>query len=361
MLNFKVSGLVFVGISVIAFIFYAFVIDAGDKSLHANTLPLSVPAKNSEFGSTNSTYSADHVRFGNGKQDVVTVVSVHNADVEGMSSYAALNLLNNNLDTAANGGSINVKEEKELLNYLRKNDDRNVYQLMLKKLQSVVPGSVEAERLFEYSLSFLAAVDSHKASELFYSLIVANEISGSSAIYSANKSIERLSRSPEYTQLAQDAFSGIKAGNLFLAELAKSIAVNAEDDNVEFLLSFVDGDNKEKQYASQSAMKYLKNESLVPLLKEKITQENSSNVQNASLDALANMGQYEASVALIKWSSEQPVESLEKVAALFNVAITKSPSTTRAIVKEIDYLNFVSPDIKQKIVELAQLKNQSVR
>lgn len=340
----KNLGLIFVGISVITVMLYM-KINGGSEPPQVNFMDISRATPDSNAKLTR----------GNSKQVLVAMDIDPNSNID---SEVAVDLLRNYFDTVVNDGSITAREEEMLLNYLRENDDQIIYQLIIDRLGSLGLESIDSERMYEYTLSFLAAVNSYKASELFYSTITTNDISGSHAIYSANKSIERLSRNPEYTQLAQDAFSDSKDTSVFLVAIAKSIAVNAEADNVEFLLSFVESGNKEKQYAAQTAMKSLSKESLVPLLQEKITDENHVNVQDSALESLAHMGQYEAGVALLKWAAQQPNSELDKVTTLFNVAIARSPSTKRAIDKEIKYIDFVSQDIKDKVIELKQLKNQ---
>ena len=101
-------------------------------------------------------------------------------------------------------------------------------------------------------------------------------------------------------------------------------------------------------------MNKIQTESLVPHITSYLSGGSTINVKNTLLNTLANMGQYEAASALISWSSKQPKESADQVKQLFDLAFRRSPSTKRAIDKELYTQEFASEELKNIIVNISK-------
>ena len=237
-----------------------------------------------------------------------------------LDATKALQIANTLLSNIYNHEKINVSDEKDLLKYLKATNDEGVYQLIVKKLQAADVGNESDDRLVEYSLSLLAAVNSRRASELFFNFIGKEKWQGSDAIYIVNKSISKLARNSDYTDLFQQTFTQTLDDNPFVAELATAIALNAQAEQVDYLISYVDSSLEHKGKAATQAMNSIHKESLVPHISSYISDSSTEAVQSTALSSLANMGQYEAASALITWSSQQPKGSIKQVEKLFNIA-----------------------------------------
>ncbi|ABM02272.1 conserved hypothetical protein [Psychromonas ingrahamii 37] len=272
-----------------------------------------------------------------------------------ISQKQALQIIDDNLYNAINNQVVDVTAERELLDYLRKTNNEQVYLFIMEKLESTNKGNKSDDRLIEYALSLLAAVDSPRASELFFNVVRQDDWSGSNAIYSVRSSISRLARNNNnnYNSLIQQTFTQVNDENPFLNELAVAIAEDAEIEQVDYLISYVDSPLKNKSAVINQAMHSINKESLVPHITTYISDSSSSSVQNVALNTLANMGQYEAASALIAWSSTQRIEAKKQVESLFTIALARSPSTQRAIEKEILFYEFTSEELKQTIINLS--------
>ncbi len=252
-----------------------------------------------------------------------------------------------------NKQTVNFSAEKRLINYLKENNDEQVYHFIIEVLNSAEIGTESGDRLIEYGLNLLAAVDSISTAEVFFDFVGKEEWQQSSAIYVVRKTLEKLASSDAYHNLAQQAFTHAKDGNPFVGELPTAIAYNPKEAQVVYLISYVDSLSKSKSAGAVQAMRTIHKESLVPHIVSYTTDNSSSEVQRAALDSVANMGQYEAASALITWSSTQPKDSVQEVEKLFVTALGRSPSTKRAIDKEINLQEFDSDNLKKLIIKLS--------
>jgi len=274
-------------------------------------------------------------------------------DKEVLKEMEALKIAESLLNNIFNNQAIDYAAEKELLSYLKATNDEQVYQLIVEKLQNANAGNDNDDRLLEYGLSILAAIDSARASELFYDFVAKDKWKGSSAIYTVRKSVSRLSRNPDYTDLVQQTFTQTTDENPFIGDLATAIAYHAKAEQIDYLISYVDGGLQNKSSAAASAMNKIKTESLVPHITNYISDNSTENVQNTALNSLAHMGQYEAASALITWSAKQTKGSEKQVEELFSIALSRSPSTKRAIEKELHFQDFSSEELKELILSLS--------
>jgi HEAT repeat protein len=281
--------------------------------------------------------------------------TITNSNIEQnmLKEREALQIADTLLNNVFNNKTINFAAERKLLSYLKATNNEQIYQIIIEKLQNANPGNDNDDRLLEYGLSLLAAIDSSRSSELFYTFIAKDNWQGSSAIYTVRKSISRLSRNPAYTELVQQKFTQTTDKNPFIGELASAIAYHAKAEQIDYLISYVDGKLQNKSSAASRAMKKIQSEALVPHITSYISNDFTKNVQNTALDTLAHMGQYEAVSALITWSSSQHKDSAEQVKELFSIALSRSPSTYRAIEKELHYQSFASEELKQLIINLS--------
>lgn len=265
----------------------------------------------------------------------------------------ALQIVDTLLNNVFNNQTIDFVAEKALLSYLKATNNEPLYQLIVKKLQSANTGNDNDDRLVEYGLSLLATIDSPRASELFYTFIAKDNWQGSNAIYTVRKSVSRLSRNSAYIDLIQQTFTQTTDENPFLGELVVAIAYHAKVEQIDYLISYVDGGFKNKSTVVSHAMTEIRSEYLVPHITSYLSDNSTKNVQNIALNSLANMGQYEAASALIAWSSRQPKGSLKQVEELFSIALKRSPSTKRAVEKEINFQEFACEELKELIIYMS--------
>ena len=284
---------------------------------------------------------------------VITKKQANNQKI--LADDKAIETADNILNNIKNNQSIDLSAEKELIKYLKETNNEAVFQLIIEHIKNTNSGNKDDDRLIEYSLSLLAAIDSPRASEIFFGFVKEDNWENSTAIYTVNKSISRLARNENYTGLIEQTFAQTNDESPFLNELASGIAHNAKAEQVDYLINYIDSDSKNKSLASSQAMIKISSEPLVPHILSYTSDNSSKNVQTAALNSLANMGQYEAASALIKWSSEQSSTAVDEVATLFEIALRRSPSTKRAIEKEINDLYFNSNQIKEKIIQMADI------
>ncbi|MBU2919352.1 hypothetical protein KO505_15490 [Psychrosphaera sp. F3M07] len=261
------------------------------------------------------------------------------------------------LSNIYNNKTVDLKVEKSLLKYLKDTDNAEIYQVIIDNIHNANLGNESDDRLVEYSLSLLAAIDSTRSAQIFYDSISTGKWQGSNAIYTVRKSIEKLARTPNHIELVQTTFSKVSEDNPFINELAIAIAKNAKKEQIDYLIGYIDNKSVTKSNAATRAMNKIKAEPLVPHIIKYISENSSIAVQNTALSSLANMGQYEATSALITWSSKQDITSSNQVKELFTIALRRSSSTTRAIEKELSSKVFVSNDIKNVIIQLTKNDN----
>ncbi len=265
----------------------------------------------------------------------------------------ALQIADTLLSDIYNNQNIDLAYEKELLSYLKATNNEQVYQAIVENLKAANIGNESDDRLIEYGLSLLATIDSPRASELFFDFVTNANWQGSNAIYSVSKSILRLTQNSDHTNLVQQKFKQAEDDNPFISELATTIAHNAKVEQIDYLISYIDGESKNKSIVASRAMNEIKTESLVPHITRYLSDSTTKNVQNVALNALANMGQYEAASALITWSSKQPQSASEQIKTLFSVALSRSPSAKRAVEKELQFQEFASEKIKELIINIS--------
>jgi len=252
---------------------------------------------------------------------------------------------------------IDLEAEQQLIEYLKHNDDDAIYADIIAKLTAAGSNSEETSRSQQYLLSLLTMVNSERSVGILLDTIATVEIVDSNAIYATKKSIERLARSPQHVDVIQNTFLNINDDNLFVDDLSNAIARNAQPENLDFLIGYIDVPDSYKKQAVVQSMIMIRQEKLVPHLQTYLESQNSSaNVKQVALESLAYMGQYEAASALIKWSATQSMASLDQVTKLFNIALDRSPSAKRSITKELDDYDFNESAIKQGILRLASIK-----
>lgn len=252
-------------------------------------------------------------------------------------------------------GEVNIKLEKQLIESLRNNPNPLVYEEFNQLLQ--IADSNLNSRNQEYLLSLLAVINTGESVSLLLTTLENTKISDSNAIYVAKKSLQKISESAEHINQLEASFEAMSSDNLFLPDIANGIAKNAAEPNFDFLVAQVDAAN-EKSPIAIASMTNITNERLVPQLQQLLnTRAVESELSVASLKTLAGMGQYEAAVALIQWSAQQPASSKAFVGELFSAAGQRSPSTYRAIDKQLHRHQFTSTEIKSVIEEIYLQRN----
>lgn len=266
-----------------------------------------------------------------------------------LTQETAMENISNLLDSAAGGTEGNITAERALIEYLKITDDQKVYQYIYERLINATLASVEGDKLMEYGLSILASVESKAATELLLRVVNHKDWENSDAIYLVKKSIAYLNQNGVANAQMQQAFTQSKDNSPFLNEIARSLVKKPNPEQVDFLFSYVQEEDNSKAVAAINALTSIKLESMVPTVSQYLVSSSSEQVE-AALNSLANLGQYEAASALISWSATQPAEQKASVTQLFDTAVSRSPSTLRAIKKEAVDKSFESSEIKSHIL-----------
>jgi hypothetical protein len=251
------------------------------------------------------------------------------------------------IKTRLSAGEIDIGLEKQLINSLKQTPNPQVLAEMHQLLQQ--PDANLTSRNQEYLLSLLAVVNTHESVSLLLNTLVNTPITDSNAIYSAKKSLQKIARSDIHLSLFESTFSNMDSNNLFLPDIANAIAKNASESSFDFIINQIHNSG-DKSIIAMNSMESITKEKLVPKLQQLINStEPGSELSLVSLKTLASMGQYEAAAALIQWSASQPSNADKLVTELFTSAVNRSPSTYKAIEKELNRYDFSSPKIKKTI------------
>ncbi|MCG3864422.1 MULTISPECIES: hypothetical protein [unclassified Photobacterium] len=259
---------------------------------------------------------------------------------------------------ALSNGGVDVTQEKKLITYLRESDDALIFEEIWQLLQ--VPDYDLISRNQEYLLSLLAVINTQTSINLFLLALQHVDIRDSNTIYVADKSLKKIAAYPENFPLLEQTFSLMHSDNRFLLGLVNGIARNAGTEQLAFLVTQIDAKSKKSPLVIASMSK-LTDERLVPELENIInSRQPKDEVTISSVRALASMGQYEGTVALINWSTQQQEEQKDFVFELFQTAVQRSPSAYRAIEKQLNKQEFVSREIKEIIEEVYSKNNQVI-
>ncbi|WP_112479711.1 hypothetical protein [Vibrio variabilis] len=258
------------------------------------------------------------------------------------------------LDTRAEGNQ-SFDIEKRLIEALKRQPNTAVYNEIRAKL--LLPD--DGQRTHEYLLSLLASINTPESVAVLLEALGALVEPSSDTIYAAKQSLRYITRSDRHMEQLKASFAKLPNDSLYLGDLARGIAQNAAESDLEFLIAVAGGSNSEQQDSkvgwALSSMSYLSNERLVPQLKDVIaSKESTPALVDASLESLAMMGQYEAGVALIEWSTIQSASALPRVERLIVKAQSRSPSMTRAIDKTLHRQDFNSEEVRTMIERLHQ-------
>jgi len=242
---------------------------------------------------------------------------------------------------------VDTAKEKQLILMLKEKAAPDVYD-EIRKLLQLGPNDA-SDRTQEYLLSLLAAINTPESVAVLLDALQTLSNSSSDTVYVAKKSIQKISKDANHTSLLKDSFVELEEDNLYIGDVAQGIAKNASARDLEFLIDMAKTDGSKSKVAL-SSLQYLNNERLVPNLQQVIDSNAAeSQLVAASLNSLANMGQYEAGVALIKWSASQDASDLAYVRQLISQAESRSPSMSRAIEKTLHKQAFVSQEVKEMI------------
>ncbi|WP_318489651.1 hypothetical protein [Photobacterium leiognathi] len=278
-------------------------------------------------------------------------IPVNTLSTAGNDAYSAWS----DVKLALSNGEVDVRQEKKLIASLRESDDILVFEEIWQLLQ--VSDYDLISRNQEYLLSLLAVINTQASINLFLLALQHVDIRDSNAIYVAEKSLKNIAASAENLPLLEQSFSLMHSDNRFLLGLANGIARNAGKEQLAFLVTQIDARSKKSPLVIASMSK-LTNEQLVPELENIInSRQPEDEVTISSVRALASMGQYEGTVALINWSTQQQYEQKDFVYELFQIAVQRSPSAYRAIEKQLNKQEFVSSEIKEIIEEVYSKNN----
>ncbi len=141
-----------------------------------------------------------------------------------------------------------------------------------------------------------------------------------------------------------------------IADVMASIGTSSTLDI--FNETLQDNVNPERVKIVKQAMTNLVNPALVPKLADTLEDASSENVQLASGNALAHMGELKAATALYDWSKQVDAGKVGLVTNWFETAMNTTPGFVGYLEKNLPDQNFAAPEIKQAITSvLKELKN----
>jgi hypothetical protein len=110
--------------------------------------------------------------------------------------------------------------------------------------------------------------------------------------------------------------------------------------------------NPERVEIVKQAMTKLVNPALIPKLSDLLENPASENVQLASGNALAHMGEIEAASVLYEWSIGVDAAKVELVKQWYETALNTTPEFVDYLEINLPVQKFVSPEIKHAISQV---------
>jgi len=255
------------------------------------------------------------------------------------------------------GEKVQVYLENELIERLRNEPDSPVYKELLSLFrQGSLPNFAQ-----QVLVSILGQVGNFKSAEALMSLVNENLLNEPDVKLVAFNAISQFS--PE-SRLEHSS-----------AELAPVFEIAWQTDNSEywpsianvmasigtpstldvFTKTLTDNTDPKRVEIVKQAMTSLSNPDLVPKLAASLENPENENVLLASGNALANIGNSDATSALLEWSAQANTEKAALVKEWFETAMNTTPEFIDYLKINLTEQKFESPEIKQAVQEL--LKN----
>jgi hypothetical protein len=280
-----------------------------------------------------------------------------NQDVSTLSTEA---LWKNLLAGFQHGAKTQIGLENALIERLRQEPDSAIYQELLAQFRQ---GGLEAFAQ-QVLVSLLGEVGNHKSAETLMSLVNEALLDKPDVKLAAFNAISKFAPESWYehpnTEFAPVFEAAWQTENAefwsSIANVMASIGTPATLDI--FIETLTDDTNAERVDIVKQAMTNLVNPALIPKLAESLENSATKNVQLASGNALANMGEIGAASTLFDWSAQVDVGKIDLVKQWFETAVNTTPEFIAYLEKNLADQKFASPEIKQAIkVVLKDAKN----
>lgn len=266
-----------------------------------------------------------------------------------------------NLLTGFQGGKkAQIGLENALIERLRKEPDNAIYQEYLSLFrQGALEGFAQ-----QVLVSILGEVGNFKSAETLMSLVKENLLQENDVKLAAFQAIGKFS--PELwhehpnTELAPVFEAAWQTENAdfwpAIANVMASIGTPATLDI--FIGTLTDNTDPERVEIVKQAMTNLVNPALVPKLADLLENSAIENVQLASGNALAYMGEIGAASALFDWSSQADAGKVGLVKLWFETAMNTTPEFIGYLETNLPDQKFASAEVKQAIsLALKDVKN----
>jgi hypothetical protein len=269
-------------------------------------------------------------------------------------------LWNNLLAGFQRGKKAQISLENALIERLRAEPDNAIYTELLSLFRQGSLASFAQQVL----VSLLGEVGNYKSAETLMSLVneglLADADVKSAAFDAISKFSPELWHENPNTELAPVFEAAWQTENAdfwpAIANVMASIGTPATLDV--FIETLADNTNAERVEIVKQAMTNLVNPALIPKLSDALENSASENVQLASGDALANMGELGAASALLDWSARIDAGKAELVKQWVETAMNTTPEFVGYVETNLPGQKFFSPEIKQAISSvLKDVKN----
>jgi hypothetical protein len=258
------------------------------------------------------------------------------------------------------GKKVQIGLENALIERLRKEPDDAIYKELISLFRQ---GSLESFAQ-QVLVSILGEVGNYKSAETLMSLINEALLQEEDVKFAASQAISKFSPelwhehpNTEFAPVFEIAWQTENAE--FWPSIANVMASIGTPSSLDiFIETLTDNTNPERVDIVKQAMTNLVNPALVPKLADSLENSASENVQLASGDALAHMGEIRAASALFDWSAQVDAGKVDMVKQWVETAMNTTPEFVAYLETNLPNQKFAAPEIKQAIsVELKAVKN----
>jgi hypothetical protein len=277
------------------------------------------------------------------------VANAHsNPDLSPVTTEA---IWNNLLSDFLEGKKVQIPLENALIERLRKEPGTAIYQELLSLFrQGGLPDFAQ-----QVLVSILGEVGNVHSAETLMSLINEKLVQDRDVELAAFQAISKYS--PELwqehpnTEFAPVFEAGWQTDNADywqpIANVMASIGTPSSLDI--FIETLTENTNPDRVNIVKEAMTNLVNPALVPRLADLLENSTVENVQAASGNALANMGELSAATELFDWSTQADAVKNDQVRLWFETATETTPEFIDFLDKNLAATKFANPQIKQTI------------
>ena len=250
--------------------------------------------------------------------------------------------------------------ENALIERLRKKPDSSIYQELLDLFRQGSLGGAAQQVL----VSLLGEVGDYQAAETLMGLVNEALLDKADVKFAAFGAISKFSPeswhehpNTELSPLFESAWQTENAE--FWPSIANVMASIGTPSALDiFIEALTEDTNAERVAIVKQAMTNLVNPALVPKLADLLENPATENVQLASGNALANMGELQAASALFDWSVQVDAGKIDWVKQLFEIAVNTTPEFIVYLQTNLADQKFADPKIKSAISSvLKDVKN----